>query len=71
MNYNGYAELHDVGIKVRADNLEIAAGWADEKAVDYELSFALGALDWEDADTMRWLAVVLAAKIDHLDAQNA
>lgn len=66
---NGYAELHPVTITTRADNLEIIAGYDDEQ-LRREILFATSALDYNDAETCRWLAVLLAERIERLAAST-
>lgn len=66
---NGYAELHPVTITTRADNLEIIAGYDDEQ-LRREILFAASALDYGDAETCRWLAVLLAEQIERLEAST-
>lgn len=61
---NGYARLHPVGIQVRADMLETVAGFAH---INSELLGAIEAVDTEDADSMRWLAALMARRIDEIE----
>jgi hypothetical protein len=66
---NGYAKPVPVGIEVRADMLEITAGWPNVGTVDRELAFAIGALDTEDPATLHWLACCIAAKLDYMQSE--
>jgi hypothetical protein len=67
---SGYAKMIPVGIDVRADTLEITAGYPDEHKVDRELAFAISALDMDDPDTLRWLACCIAAKLDYVESRE-
>lgn len=67
---NGYEQLMPVDIKVRADNLEITAGWPDESTVDRQLEHMLDTVSIQDADELRWTACCIAAKLDYLDARS-
>jgi hypothetical protein len=68
---NGYEKPTPVGIEVRADMLEITAGWPDEARTDMELAFAVDSLDDDDPDTLRWLACCIARKLDDMEARSA
>lgn len=70
MTYNGYTAPHPVGIEVRADMLEITAGWPDEARVNKELAFALSTVDENDPDSLKWLACCIAAKLDYLNSKE-
>lgn len=62
---NGYAELHPISLKVRADTLETISGYPDEERIDRELAFAI-ATTTSDVDSLRWLAALCAAKVEYL-----
>lgn len=66
---NGYAHEHPVGIQVRADMLESVAGY-DEGDMERELAFAISALDLNDPASMRWLASLLARRIDEVEIRR-
>jgi len=68
---NGYAEHHPVGISVRADMLEVVAGYPDEERVNRELAFAVGMMDERDPESLRWVATLLATKLDYIDPDGA
>jgi hypothetical protein len=67
---NGYEEMHPVGIEVRADMLETAAGFPNEERVDLELVVAMATIDIKDPTMLRWLATVIAAKLDYLNEEG-
>lgn len=64
---DGYAEMHPVGIQVRADMLESVAGLADDLELEREWYFALSAYDWNDPATLRWITALAARRIDELE----
>ena len=63
---NGYAEMHDLTLKVRADTLESGAGMTDSD-VEMELGFALGLTDKNDPNALRWLAMLCMERINRLE----
>lgn len=67
---SGYTKKVPVGIEIEAQMLEVAAGWEDEHKVDAELAFATSMLDEKDPDSLRWLTVCVAAKLDYLEASS-
>ena len=66
---NGYAKRHAVEITARADMLETVAGYENSERVDREIAFATSALDLTDPESCRWLACLLARRIDELEAK--
>lgn len=70
MTENGYAKLHPVPLRVRADMLESVAG-LDAAGLDRELSFAVGTLNLSDPGSCRWLVCLLARRVDECEGAGA
>lgn len=62
---NGYEKPTPLGLEVRADMLETVAGY-DEHDMAREITFAKGMTDWHDAASLRWLACLIARRVDEI-----
>lgn len=65
---NGYARLHPLSMKVRADTLESIAGFEDGERRERELAFAVASVDVDDVDSLRWLAALIDARVLELES---
>lgn len=63
---SGYDRPHLLNIWVRADMLETVGGY-DEEALRREFEFALSAADYNDPNTLRWIAALAELRIRQLD----
>lgn len=61
-----YERPTKVEITVPASMLETAGGYEDERRIDRELALALDALEDEDAQSLKWLVVLILAKLPYL-----
>lgn len=66
MTFNGYAELHPLDLRVRADNLETVYGYSTEQ-FPRELAHGIDSIDTDDADSMRWAMVLMDRRIAELE----
>jgi hypothetical protein len=64
---NGYTKMHRLDIEARADMIETVAGMeGDGWRVKRELLYAMGDADYDDADSLRWLACVIERRLIEL-----
>ena len=67
---NGYSTLHRLNIEVRADFLEIVAGFQDGRRTARELRYALDNTNVGNAEDLRWLACIIERRLDEIGEKS-
>lgn len=65
---NGYTKLHDVTVKVEAQDLETIAGYPDGKRRESELRHTMRNGDTRDVSHLRWMVALAAEQIEAIEA---